>query len=96
MRRLLAVTMARLESESPHLSSTVSINAMRSATGTSGRRIRPAGHTVQEHQLAEIQVNRNNHPVVSGGHLEKCPVAWVDTEAVGEDDIVALVDQPFR
>ena len=49
---------------------------------------------MQEHQLAEVHVNRHHHPAFRGRNVEECPVAWIGAEAVGEDHIMALVDEP--
>ena len=51
---------------------------------------------MQEHQLAEIHVDRHHHPAFGGCHVEQRPVAWVSTEAVSEYGIMALVNEPVR
>ena len=49
---------------------------------------------MQEHQLSEIHVDCDDDSSFDCRHLEESVVAWVGAYAVGEDDIVALVNEP--
>ena len=49
---------------------------------------------MQEHQLTEIHVDCDHDSSFSRCHLEECAVTWIGAYAVGEDDIVTLVDEP--
>ena len=49
---------------------------------------------MQEDELAEVHVDGEHHSVFRGRELQKCPVAGIYAELIGEQNVVALVNQP--